>query len=66
VEDVEEVKKIIIQVNGKVRKVVEDANLSEKPTEDELIEFVVTNSNVTKEKIKKVIFVQDKIISVVI
>lgn len=57
---------VIIQVNGKVRAKVEDADLGNSPTEEELKLFAQKYARVNISEIKKVIFINKKILSVVI
>lgn len=59
---------IVIQVNGKVRKTINNPNLSKEPNDKELKEFAIKEiPQYTKGKeIKKVIFIKEKILNIVI
>ncbi len=68
-EEIEQDRIIVIQTNGKVRAELINPELSLEPTEDELKTFVVNNINNlvgSVEDIKKVIFIKNTIINVVI
>ncbi|BDU67514.1 MAG: hypothetical protein TYPL_1670 [Candidatus Tyloplasma litorale] len=60
---------IVIQTNGKLRAEIKNPNLSSNPSEEELKKFVIKNipNHIDKiKKIKKIIFIKNKIINVVI
>ncbi len=68
VEEIEEDRVIVIQVNGKLRAELKNPNLVKEPTEEEMKKFVSLElpNYIQYENIKKIIFIKNKIINVVI
>jgi len=66
VEELEEDRFIILQVNGRVRGKFANPEISEQPTEKEMIEFAIKHSPnfVTEENVEKAIMIKGKLISI--
>lgn len=68
-EKINEDRKLVIQINGKVRLEIINPELSLDPLEDELISFAMEKLPDyidSKENIKKIIFIKEKILNIVL
>ena len=66
--EVEQEINIVIQINGKLRGILKNSELSETPTDEELIKEAtrVIPNYLKREKVKKVIFIKDKILNIIL